>query len=125
MAGTTVTQLSTAAPTPEVRAVFDFDLLWRMAHAQKQHLGMTAKDAAASSGVSESKFSKREPVSVANIAKLCDWLQLPMDLFLRRQMSDAQRARFDELVEIYASADDMERRLGGMMAGWPTRPSSD
>lgn len=118
---TTITS-SNAAPVPvldaeaAVQSYFNWDLLWRMVDAQIEYLGWTKQQAAEDSGVSKSKFTNRQPVNVENLGKLCRWLNLPIDVFLNRDLSVPAQKRYAELIETYATPEDIQRRFDAAFA---------
>lgn len=105
-----------AEPSSETVSLFDFDLLWTMVDAQRNAFGINAKTAAEQSNVDESKLSRKGSINIENIARLCEWLNLPVDTFIRRSLSAEAQERFDELVSLYASPDEIRRRIGSRIA---------
>lgn len=99
MAGTPVNPaVATAAGTNAQQSEFDFMLLASMVAAQRRVLKLNAKQASAAVGVDPSKLStlkKGGAVSLDNVCRLCNWLQLPLDLFRVREMTPASRKRLD------------------------------
>lgn len=105
------TALETAA-----QSYFDWDLLWHMVDAQIEFLGWTKQQAARDAGVSKSKFTARKPVSIENLGKLCRWLHLPLDVFLKRELSIPAQQRYAELIATYATPEDIQRRFDAAFA---------
>lgn len=115
----TVVSPSASNPEDEVKAIFNWGLLWRMVDAQIEYLGWTKQQAAEDADVSKSKFSKQEPVNVENLGKLCRWLNLPIDVFLNRDLTAPAQQRYAELIETYASPSDIQRRFDAAFAVAP------